>query len=352
MTAAFQTTADVALPASVHAWGCGCALHRRRRALGTLGGGLTLAALAPAAALAQDGVRGEVGRTSRMTGLVPAEQVEAAAAQEYAKLLQEARAKNALAPSSEVQVQRLRAIAQRLIPFGNSWNRRATNWRWEINLIGSRQLNAFCMPGGKIAFYYGILDQLQLSDDEVAAIMGHEMSHALREHAREQMGKSAATQIGVGALSALLGLGNTAQTALGLGGQLLSLRFSREDEQEADLVGMELAARAGYNPEAGITLWEKMMSASRGAPPEFLSTHPSGSHRIDEMRSVMPKVTPLYQRAPKPTRYWGPPGRENQGRTAPSPQRSYGTNPNNDGPGTRMPSPQPQPEWGYDGKPR
>src|SRR5690606_7100747 len=131
------------------------------------------------------------------------------------------------------------------------WNSRAKSWQWQVMLLNSKEINAFCMPGGKIAFYTAILQQLQLNDDEVAMIMGHEMAHALREHARERMGKTTATRIGVNLLSGLLGLGNTGDALLGMGAQLLTLRFSREDETEGDLVGMELAARAGYDPRAG-----------------------------------------------------------------------------------------------------
>ena len=138
-------------------------------------------------------------------------------------------------------------------------------------------------------------------------IMGHEAAHALREHAREQMGKSAATQIGAGLLSALLGLGGTGDALLNMGGQLLTLRFGRADESEADLIGIDLAARAGYDPAAGVTLWQKMAKASQGAPPEFISTHPSGPTRIADIEANLPKVQPLYARADKPDRRFGPP---------------------------------------------
>jgi predicted Zn-dependent protease len=222
-------------------------------------------------------------------------------------MLREAAQQKALGPAEHPQVKRLRAIAQRIIPFTPSWNERATRWKWEVNLIGSQQLNAFCMPGGKIAFYYGILKTLQLSDDEVATIMGHEVAHALREHARERMGKTAATRIGAGLLSGLLGLGNVGNTLLDMGGQLLTLKFSREDESEADIVGMELSARAGYDPRAGISLWNKMIEASKGAPPQFLSTHPSGPTRIRDIQDKLPKVMPLYERAEKPPQNFGPP---------------------------------------------
>lgn len=239
----------------------------------------------------------DVGRNSAFARLVPAEEVEASANKQYQELLKQAASQNALAGPNHPQLQRLRRIADKLIPFAYSWNPRARSWRWEINLLGSRQINAFCMPGGKIAFYTGILEQLQLTDDEVAQIMGHEIAHALREHARERMGKSAATSIGAGLLSQVLGLGDIGRTLTNYGAELLTLKFSRDNETEADLVGLELAARAGYNPQAGVSLWRKMQAASKGAPPQWLSTHPAGSTRIAEIEAAIPQVMPLYERA-------------------------------------------------------
>jgi predicted Zn-dependent protease len=299
----FRTDADVPAPARLHRRGCRCALHARRLFAGGLCAGTAAVAL-PGWAQA---LREDVGKESRFTKLVPAEDVEQAATQQYAQLLQQASRKKALGPANHPQVVRLRAIADRIKPFAPPWNERASRWKWEVNLIGSKELNAFCMPGGKIAFFYGILQQLQLSDDEVAAIMGHEMAHALREHARERMGKSAATNIGASVLSSLLGLGGLGDSVLGMGSQLLTLKFSRDDESEADIVGMELAARAGYNPHAGVTLWEKMIDANKGAPPEFMSTHPSGPSRIKDIESKLPKVEPLYAQADKPPRRFEPP---------------------------------------------
>ncbi|RZL08788.1 MAG: M48 family peptidase [Rubrivivax sp.] len=243
----------------------------------------------------------EVGKQSGLARLVPAEQVEAAATQQYEQMKAQARQQNALVPDNHPQVVRLRAIATRLIPYSLKWNERAKAWQWQVMLLNSKDINAFCMPGGKIAFYTGILEKLQLTDDEVAMIMGHEMAHALREHARERMGKTTATRLGVNLLSGLLGLGNTGDALLGMGAQLLTLKFGREDESEADLVGMELAARAGYDPRAGVSLWQKMAAASKGAPPQFLSTHPSGSTRISDIQANLGRVMPLYERAGKPT---------------------------------------------------
>ncbi|CAM8672330.1 HtpX Zn-dependent protease with chaperone function [Comamonadaceae bacterium] len=247
---------------------------------------------------AREGV--EVGGNSAFSKLVSASDIEQSAAQQYAQMLAQAQQQRALAGNEHPQVQRLRAIARRIIPYANEWNPRAKDWRWEINLIGSKQINAFCMPGGKIAFYTGILDTLKLTDDEVAMVMGHEIAHALREHARERMGKTAATGLGANLLSQVLGLGQIGQTVTQYGAQLLTLKFSREDESEADLVGLELAARAGYDPRAGITLWRKMSAANKNAPPQWLSTHPAGDTRIADMEAAMAQVVPLYAKSQKP----------------------------------------------------
>ena len=240
----------------------------------------------------------DVGSGSTMRKLVPADQLEGAANKQYAQMMAEARAKGALAPANHPQVVRLRAIASRLIPYTAQWNDRAKGWKWEVNLLGSKQINAFCMPGGKIAFYTAILDDLKLTDDEAAMIMGHEMAHALREHARARLAKTQATSIGLSLGAQLLGLGDLGNVAANLGTQLLSLKFSREDETEADLVGLELAARAGYQPQAGVTLWQKMGAAGGGkSGPSFLSTHPSGPARIEELQANVPKVQGLYEQA-------------------------------------------------------
>jgi Zn-dependent protease with chaperone function len=232
--------------------------------------------------------------------MVPAEQMEQASIKQYGQLLKQAAAKEALAADSNPQLKRLRAIAQRLLPHAERFNPRAAQWHWEVNLIASKQINAFCMPGGKIAFYTGILDTLKLSDDEVAMIMGHEMAHALREHAREQAAKSTLTGLAANVLGIVFagsGYSDVANIAISAGQGLAVRAFSRNDESEADLIGMELAARGGFDPRAGITLWEKMAKASKGAPPEFLSTHPASSSRIEEIRRHLPEVMPLYERA-------------------------------------------------------
>lgn len=255
---------------------------------------LASAAVAAGPALAQV----DVGSASGVRKLVPAETLETAAGKQYVEVLAEARANGTLAPDADPQLRRLRAIAQRLIPHTRQWNPRVSSWRWEVNLITSKQLNAWAMPGGKIAFYSGILNQLQLSDDEVAMIMGHEMAHALREHARARLAKTQATGLGLSIAAQLFGLGQLGDVAADLGTKLLSLKFSRSDESEADLVGLEIAARAAFQPRASVSLWEKMLAASGGSGgPGFLSTHPSGPNRIRELQDNLPKVQGLYDAA-------------------------------------------------------
>jgi len=268
----------------------------RRVFLNRLGGaGLGFTALLASHAHAQV----DVGQASGIRKLIPAETLEASARQQYRQTLGEAESKGALAPDDYPQLKRLRAIAAKLIPFTAQWNPDSRKWKWEVNLIGSKQINAWCMPGGKIAFYTGILDQLQLTDDEVAMIMGHEMAHALREHSRERLAKSRATGMGLSVASQLLGLGQLGDVAANLGTQLLTLKYGRDDETEADLVGLEIAARGGFKPEASVQLWKKMLSATgagKGQLP-FLSTHPSGNNRIQELEANLPKVAHLYAQA-------------------------------------------------------
>ena len=280
-----KSPADSSLPLATHRWAS-------RRGFLLAGAAASASAVALPAAAQVD-----VGKASSLRKLVPAEQIEQAGRQQFAATVKEAHRQQALVPRDHPQSRRLRRIAQRLIPFTSAWNPRAKDWQWEVALINSDQINAFCLPGGKIAFYTGILDQLQLNDDEAAMIMGHEMAHALREHARERLAKGTATSLGLRLGAELLGLGNLGAAAADMGSQLLSLKFSREDESEADLVGLELAARSAYRPQASVSLWEKMAKANGRGGLAFLSTHPSGSQRISTLQANIPKVNKLYEQA-------------------------------------------------------
>jgi Zn-dependent protease with chaperone function len=272
---------------------------------------LTFGAASLFTSLAQAQV--DVGQGSRLRGLVPAEDLEQAARQQYSEVIAKAKAEGKLAGANDAQLGRLRTIAQRLVAQATPWNARAAQWQWEINLIRSDEVNAWCMPGGKIAVYTGIIDKLRLTDDEIAMILGHEMAHALREHAREQMAKQTATGAGLSIVSSIFGLGEVGNTIANLGGQLLVLKFSRNDETEADLVGLEMAARAGYDPQASVSLWNKMMAGGAGQG-GFLSTHPSGPDRIRLLQANVGKVQGLYEKSR---------GAKAQARL---PQRAVGTN--------------------------
>jgi predicted Zn-dependent protease len=243
---------------------------------------------------ARDGVK--LRHSSYLAKLVPASMVENQSLAQYNQLTREAFQKRVLLGDSDPQVERLRRIQQKLLPYSYKFNERAKDWKWEVNVIDQKTINAFCMPGGKIAFFTGILNQLQLTDDEVAMVMGHEIAHALREHARERMAKSTLSNYGGQIIGGLL-LGQTGQQLGAQAGGLLTLKFGRDDESEADLVGMELAARAGYDPRAGITLWKKMAAVSKGAPPAWFSTHPSNKSRIKAIEANLPDVMPLYEDA-------------------------------------------------------
>ncbi|MDN3578424.1 M48 family metallopeptidase [Chitinimonas viridis] len=263
---------------------------------------LCLALLLAACQQVQTTESGTVGveRKQAMFSLLSNEQVNKMAAQSYAASLRDAESKGKLNRDAKA-TRRVRAIADKLIPQVAVFRKDAPNWQWEVNVESSPELNAYCAPGGKIMFFTGIIDQLKLSDDEIAAIMGHEMAHALREHGRERMSKVYSQQLLAQGISLLTKGKYDQYVDLGLDGFQLAVNLpnSRQNETEADAMGLELAARAGYNPAAAVTLWQKMAEASQGQPPQFLSTHPSNQTRIHELQALIPRVQPLYDEARK-----------------------------------------------------
>ena len=241
---------------------------------------------------------GVVGAERKQLLLVSSQDLDQMAAQSYNKLKADASAKGVL-NTDGAMLQRVRAIAARLEPQTRAFRPDAPGWKWEVNVITSNELNAYCMPGGKIMFYSGLIRQLALSDDEIAIVMGHEISHALREHSREQVSQAMAAQTAIGVGAAFFGLGQGTADIAGVAYQsFIATRFSRTDEDEADRIGLELTARAGYDPRAGVTLWQKMIKAnSGGRPPEFLSSHPAEASRVQTIEGLLPKVMPLYTAA-------------------------------------------------------
>jgi len=241
-----------------------------------------------------------IDRKQNMSSMVSEADLRKGSEQAYTQLIGQARQKGMLNADAQM-TQRVRGIAQRMIPVTGAFRTDAPSWKWEVNVLQSDELNAWCMPGGKIAFYSGIITKLQLTDDEIAAIMGHEIAHALREHARERASEQQAAGIVIGLGAALLGAGQLG-AELGQGAYKVAVGMpnSRAHETEADRIGVELAARAGYDPRAAVSLWQKMAKASGGGgPPQWLSTHPSAASRQQDLGTYAARVMPLYEQAKK-----------------------------------------------------
>ncbi|MBX2996716.1 MAG: M48 family metallopeptidase [Bdellovibrionaceae bacterium] len=238
---------------------------------------------------------GVIGADRKQLMLVSESQINEMATKGYEEMKADA-AKKGLLDQNKQQVARVNEIARRLIAQTPIFRGDARDWKWETHVITSKDLNAFCMPGGKMMVYSGLIDQLKLTDAELAAVMGHEIAHALREHGRERISEEMVKQgvLDIGVASGKLDpkYAAVAGTASAL---LLTLPHGRNQELEADQIGVELMARAGYDPEEALSLWKKMGSAGGGSPPEFLSTHPSSSRRLKDIEALLPKVRPLYK---------------------------------------------------------
>jgi predicted Zn-dependent protease len=242
---------------------------------------------------------GAVGIDRKQRMLVSEDEVEQGAQQAYAQEVQKAKEGGKLNEDAALTA-RVRNVAQRLIPVTAAFRPDAPSWKWEINTLTTDEMNAYAMPGGKIMVYSGLVNKLNLTDAELAAVIGHEISHALREHTRERVSRAYAQQIALAGVAAVTGAGSG---MLDLANEVASVTFqlphSREQESEADVMGLELMARAGYDPHAAVNVWNKMMAAEKSNPPQFLSTHPSPSNRIAQLQADIPKVMPLYEAAPK-----------------------------------------------------
>ncbi len=236
---------------------------------------------------------GAVGVDRKQQMLVPSETIEQGAAQAYAKELETARAKGTL-NVNKAQLDRVSTISRRLVAATPVFREDAAAWKWQFNVQRSDELNAYCMPGGRIMVYSGLIDKLDLSDAELATVLAHEVAHALREHTRERVSRQYAQQLLVAGAATVAGVDQRVADIAGMVADVtFTLPFSREQESESDQIGLELMARAGYDPRAALTLWEKMGRESSGTP-KFLSTHPSPKDRIRDIQKNLPRVLPLY----------------------------------------------------------
>ncbi|WP_350030127.1 M48 family metallopeptidase [Caballeronia sp. GAWG1-1] len=278
-----------------------------RPTLGALICALMLATLAPMSARAQDEERAppytapnsqiRFGNSALFRNLIPPATLEQQASDEYAQIIHDAERNKTLLGNDNPLVKRVRDIATHEIPFALKWNDRAKNWKWEINVIKSPEVRMYCLPGGKIVVYSGLIDKLHLNDNEIGMMIGHEIAHALREHARERLGRQQAQQLSSGTMPQLFGFTDYGSQPLGIGDQLLAMKYAPADETEADVIGSEIASRAGYDPRAAVTLWNKIDTATRRSDNGFIWMHPYGPERRQDLLKRLPDMMPLYAKA-------------------------------------------------------
>ncbi|GJH35381.1 M48 family metalloprotease [Paraburkholderia hospita] len=230
--------------------------------------------------------------------LIPSPMLEAQSAEEFDQIARGAEHMSRLYPTSDAHVKRVQAIVDKLIPYSLKWNDRAKNWKWDIAVLRSPDIRVYCLPGGKIVVYGGMLDKVKPNDNELGMLLGHEIAHALREHARERLGEQQAAQLGSGTIPQLFGLADLGEAPLGIGTQLLEMKYERADETEADVIGSDIASRAGYDPRAAITLWDKLAVATRNNRDQgFIYVHPYNAERRADIMKRLADMLPLYAKA-------------------------------------------------------
>ncbi|MDN7879528.1 M48 family metallopeptidase [Burkholderia aenigmatica] len=255
-------------------------------------------AAASAKAYAQTQQQVRYGNAIAFRTLIPSPLLEQLTANEYAQIVQAAADSNRLLPANQPRVKRLRAIVAKLAPYSVKWNDRVKNWAWDVNAIRSRDIRLTCLPGGKVLVYGGLLDRVRLNDDELGVLLAHGIAHALREHARSNFSVTSQTSLRAAALPPLFGVGDPLPQALNIGERLQTLHYNATDETEADVIGGDIAARAGFDPRAAITLWDKLAVATRGNKATgFIYTHPYSTARRQDLLNRLPDLMPLYAKA-------------------------------------------------------
>nr|WP_244220942.1 M48 family metallopeptidase [Paraburkholderia aromaticivorans] len=231
--------------------------------------------------------------------LIPSPMLEAQAAEEFNQIAYGAEHANRLYGDADAHVTRVRSIVDKLIPYSLKWNERAKNWKWDVAVVRSPDIRMYCLPGGKIVVYGGLLDRARLNDNELGMLIGHEIAHALREHARERLGQLQASQLdSSGTIPQLFGLADLGAAPLGIGSRLLEMKYENTDETEADVIGSDIASRAGFDPRAAVTLWDKLAQATRGNRDQgFIYVHPYTPARRQDIIKRLPDMLPLYAKA-------------------------------------------------------
>jgi len=238
------------------------------------------------------------GSAAVFRNLIPSPMLESQAAAEFDEIARGASHANRLYPDTDARVKRVRAITDQLIPYSLKWNDRAKGWKWSVAIVRSPDIRMYCLPGGKIVIYGGLLDRVRLNDNELAMLLGHEIAHALREHARERLGEQQAAQLGSGSIPQLFGLADLGEAPLGIGSQLVEMKYEKADETEADVIGSDIASRAGFDPRAAITLWDKLAVATRSNRTQgFIYVHPYSPERRADIMKRLADMLPLYAKA-------------------------------------------------------
>lgn len=231
--------------------------------------------------------------------LIPSPMLEAQAAEEFSQITYGAGHANRLYGDTDTHVTRVRSIVDKLIPYSLKWNERAKGWKWEVAVVRSPDIRMYCLPGGKIVVYAGVLDRVRLNDNELGMLIGHEIAHALREHARERLGQLQTSQLdSSGTIPQLFGLADLGAAPLGIGSRLLEMKYENTDETEADVIGSDIASRAGFDPRAAVTLWDKLAQATRSNRDQgFIYVHPYTPVRRQDIIKRLPDMLPLYAKA-------------------------------------------------------
>ncbi len=238
------------------------------------------------------------GNIVAFRNLIPSPMLEAQAAAEYNEIVRGAAHSKLLYPDSDPHVQRVRQFVDRLAPYALKWSDRVKLWKWEVAVIRSPDIRMYCLPGGKIVVYGGLLDRVKLNDNELGMLLGHEIAHAVREHVRERLGEQQAAQIEAGVVPQLFGLADLGMFPLGIGSRLVEMHYGRDDETEADVIGSDIAARAGFDPRAALTLWDKLAVATRADRDQgFIYVHPYTPARRADIAKRLADMMPLYAKA-------------------------------------------------------